>query len=232
MSSVVVQGAIPELRSLAAAALARAIDEPAAFPAQLPFLSALLMPEGRASGAVLRRAERMNGAMPFAEFEPLSPLQRRVLASGVRPGLLERVVMRLRKRPAPTPPGWIDATLRTALAAPAFAAQAQMIAYRGLRRRMFFGPDGPPPAPLSVETFLALIVRSGRPQALPPQAWARLEEIARQRTDQPGWAGPMDRLILAEARKAPGRAEQAAPDPGRAVAGGGPWGKGIGNVSG
>ena len=217
-----VDGAIRELRSLAAAALARALEEPAEFPAHLPHMAALLMPEGRAPAGVLRRGAGMNRAMPFAAFDPASRLQHRVLASGLRPGLPERVATRLRRRRAEVPPGWIDAVLSTALAAPAFLAQAQGTAWRGLRSRAFFAPGGPPSEPLSVATLLVLIVWSGRPGGLPPPAWARLEDVARQMADRPGWAGPTDRLVLAEARKTFGRTGT---DAGQAE-------KGIGNVPG
>jgi len=221
-SSAVLKGAIPELRSLAAAALARAVGEPAELPAQSPHLAALLLAGRQNPPAVLRRGARMAQAMPFEEFAPRSPLQQRVLASGVRPGLPERVITRLRRQPVEVPPGSVVAVVRTALAAPAFLAQAQGIAYRGLRRRVFFAPGGPPSEPASVVTFLSLIIWSGRPAGLPPQAWARLAEVARQMADGPDRAGPTDRLLLAEAQKTFGRGG----------AQGGQGEKGIENVSG
>lgn len=232
LSSTAIHGAVRELRSLAAAALARSLAEPAEFPARLPHLSALLMPEEKPPRAVLRRGARVNRTMPFAAFEPVSPLQHRILAAGLRPRLAERAVTRLRKRLSAPPSSWIAGILGTALAAPGFQAQAQMTVYRGLRRRVFFGPGGPPARPLSVATFLALIIWSGRPKALAPPAWARLEAIAAKLVGQPGWAGPTDRLVLAEARKLLGLAEQDAPVPGGAGSDDGQSEKGIGNVPG
>jgi hypothetical protein len=200
-SSVLMQGAIREMGLLAAAALARALDEPAELPSQLPHLTALLLPERQAPPAILRRGAQMNKAMLFSVFEPVSPFQHRVLASGLRVGFAERVLTRLQQRPAKVPPSWIESSLRTALAGPAFQAQAQGIVYRGLRRRRFFGPGGLPNEPLSVATFLALIVWSGRPNGLPPEAWKHLEDIVRTQAGTPDFAGHMDRLVLAEARE-------------------------------
>lgn len=171
----------------------------------MPNLAVLLTPERPVRSGVSRRARAVNRAMPFAIFEPSSPLQQRVLASGKAPGMLDRLLARWRRDPAQGLPAWVDATVATALSAPAFLAEAQRLAYRGLRSRVFFAPGGPPDQPMAVATFLTLIVRSGRPPGLSPEAWARLEEMARQATDQPGSAGPMDSLILAEARKTFGR---------------------------
>jgi hypothetical protein len=140
----------------------------------------------------------VNKAMPFSVFEPGSPVQQRVLASGKKPRIMERLLTRFRWEPEHVPPEWAQATIATALTAPAFLAEAQRLTYRGLRQRVFFAPGGPPLEPLSVKTFLTLIIRSGRPSGLSEQAWARLEAMAQQASDQPG---PTDRLVLAEARK-------------------------------
>jgi hypothetical protein len=201
LSSTVIQGATRELRSLALASLARALGAGDEMPRQMPNLAILMMPENPVRPRVDRRARAVNGSMPFALFKPQSPLQRRVLASGKPPGLLERLLARFRDEPAQGPPRWAEATVATALSAPAFLAEAQRMAYRGLRDRVFFAPGGPPAQPLSVATFLTLIIRSGRPPGFSPQAWARLEALARQATDRPDPVGPMDSLILAEARK-------------------------------
>jgi len=200
-SSVAVQGAIREFRTLAIAALARALQEPVDHLPQFPHLAALLAPERQPRRAVLRRGARMNRAMLFTAFDPGSPLQHQVLASGVRMGFVERAIQRLQRRPAQVPPGWIDACLRTAFAASGFQARSQGLVYLGLRRRVFFAPGGPPSAPLSVATFAALIVWSGCPKGFPPEGWVRLEDIARRMAGQANWAGPTDRLVLAEARK-------------------------------
>lgn len=221
-SSSVVQGAIGELRLLASCALARAVGEPAEAPAALPHLVALLMPEDKVTRPVQRRGERMNRVMLFAAFIPNSPFQHRVLASGIRSGFLERLVARFRRTPPRLPAVWTDATVHSALAAPAFLAEAQGIAYRGLRRRVLFVPGGPPVQPISVPTLLTLIVWAGRPEAVPVQAWTRLDEVAQRMEAQPGWAGPTDRLLLAEAKKTFGRG----------AADGGQGEKGMTNVSG
>jgi hypothetical protein len=198
-------GAIGEVRSLATVSLARSLDEPVDPIGALPYLSALLLSEDRPPRGVVRRVWQMNQAMQFAEFAPVTSLQHRILASGLRPGPLEQVVSRLHKSPSPTTPEWIDATLRTALSAPDFLRGAQMTAYRGLRRRVFFAPGGPALDPLSVATFLFLILWCGRPTGFPPQAWARLEQVTAGLADQPGWEGPLDRLVLTEACKVLGR---------------------------
>ena len=201
LSSAVIQGAIRELRSLALVALARALGDSPGFSGDMRNLTATLTPVGAVTPSVLRRGNRVNKAMPFSVFEPGSPLQHRVLASGKDPGILERLLTRFRREPAHVPPEWAQATLATALTAPTFLAEAQRLTYRGLRRRVFFAPGGPPLEPLSVQTFLTLIIGSGRPKGLSEQAWARLEAMAREAPDQPGYPGPSDRLVLAEARK-------------------------------
>lgn len=198
LSSTVIQGAIRELRSLALAALARALGDRPVFSGDMRNLTAILTLVGPVPPAVLHRGNRVNKAMPFSLFEPGSPLQQRVLASGKAPGILERLLTRFRREPAHVPPEWAQATLATALTAPTFLAEAQRLMYRGLRQRVFFAPGGPPLEPLSVQTFLTLIIGSGRPSGLSVQAWARLEAMARDAPDQPG---PTDRLVLAEARK-------------------------------
>mgnify|MGYP000454050758 CR=1 FL=1 len=198
LSSAVIQGAIRELRSLALMALARALGDSPGFSGDMRNLTAILTPVGAVPTSVLRRGSRVNNAMPFSVFEPGSPLQQRVLASGKDPGFLERLLTRFRREPAHVPSEWAQAALATALTAPAFLAEAQRLLYRGLRQRVFFAPDGPPLEPLSVQTFLTLIMRSGRPSGLSEQAWARLEAMVQQAPDQPG---PTDRLVLAEARK-------------------------------
>lgn len=198
LSSAVIQGAIGELRSLALIALARALGDSPGFSGDMRNLTAILTPVGAVPLCVLRRGNRVNKAMPFSVFEPGSPLQQRLLASGKEPGNLERLLTRFRREPARVLPEWVQATLATALTAPAFLAEAQRLTYRGLRRRVFFAPGGPPLEPLCVQTFLTLIIRSGRPSGISEQAWARLEAMARDAPDQPG---PTDRLVLAEARK-------------------------------
>lgn len=200
ISSAMVRDAIRELRSLALVSLARAMGERAEFPADMPGLTAVLTSGGQAPPRVQRREHLVNCAMPFALFEPQSALQHRVLASGKAPGFVERLLTRFRRVPAQIPPDWVDATVATALTAPAFLAEAQRVAYRGLRNRVFFAPGGPPLQPISVATFLALIVSSGQKNALSPQVWGRIEALARQAADQPGWPGPTDRLVLAETR--------------------------------
>ncbi|MBC7140066.1 MAG: hypothetical protein H5U17_15355 [Defluviimonas sp.] len=199
-------GAIGEVRSLATVSLARSLDEPVDPIGDLPYLSALLLSEDRPPRGVVRRVWQMNQAMPFAQFAPVTSLQHRILASGLRPGPLEQEVSVLHKSPSLTTPEWIDATLRTALSAPDFLRGAQMTAYRGLRRRVFFAPGGPALDPMSVTTFLFLILWCGRPTGFPPQAWARLEQqVTAGLTAQPGWEGPLDRLVLTEACKVLGR---------------------------
>ena len=201
LSSTVVQGAVRELRSLALIGLARALGDNAGFSGEMRNLTAILIPDGQISPHVLRRGNRVNKAMPFSVFEPTSPLQQRMLASGKGPGILERLLTRLRRESAHVPPEWAEATIAVALTAPAFLAEAQRLTYLGLRGRVFFAPGGPPLEPLSVATFLTLIIRAGRPNGLSKQAWARLESLARRAPEQPGYPGPTDRLVLAEARK-------------------------------
>lgn len=196
--SSVIRGAIFEWRLLALAALARALGDNPGFSEDLRNLTTILTPVSPVPPSVLRRGSWVNKAMPFSLFEPGSPLQQRVLASGKSPGFLERLFARLRREPASIPPEWAQATLATALTAPAFLAEAQRLIYRSLRRRVFFAPGGPPLEPLSVQTFLTLIIGSGRPKGLSEQAWAQLEAMAREVPDQPGRT---DRLVLAEARK-------------------------------
>lgn len=198
LSSAVIQGAIRELRSLALMALERALWDSPGFSGDMRNLTAILIPIGAVPPSVLRRGNRVNKAMPFSLFEPGSPLQQRVLASGKGPGILERLLTRFRREPTRVPPEWAQATLATALTAPAFLAEAQRLTYRGLRRRVLFAPGGPPLEPLSIQTFLTLIIGSGRPKGLSEQAWAQLEAMEREAQDRPG---PTDRLVLAEARK-------------------------------
>lgn len=205
LSSAIILGATRELRSLALISLARALGSVVENPPQMSDLTALLTPEGSVHTSFARRARAVNKVMPFALFEPTGPLQHRVLASGKAPRLLDRLLARFRRDAAQVPPPWVDATVATALISPAFLAEAQRMAYRGLRRRVFFAPGGPPVQPMAVATFLILIVRSGRPPGLSPQAWERLEALARKAMDQLGSVGPMDSLILAEARKTFGR---------------------------
>lgn len=198
LSSAVIQGAIRDSRSLALMALARALGDSPGFSGDMRNLTAILTPVGAVATSVLRRGSTVNNAMPFSVFEPGSPLEQRVLASGKDPGFLERLLTRFRREPAHVPSEWAQATLTTALTAPAFLAEGQRLMYRGLRQRVFFPPGGPPLEPLSVHTFLTLIIRSGRPSGLSEQAWTRLEAMVQQAPDQPG---PTDRLVLAEARK-------------------------------
>jgi len=211
-SSSLALGAIGEVRSLAALSLARSLDESVGPVGDLPWLSKLLLSEDRPPRGVVRRAGRMNEAMPFEQFAPVASLQHRILASGLHPGPLERVVSRLRKSPGPTTPEWINATLRTALSTPDFLRAAQMTAYRGLRRRVFFDPGGPAHDSLSVATFLLLIIWCGRPTGFPPSAWARLEQVTEGMIGHSGWEGPLDRLVLTEARKVLGRDGHDLPD--------------------
>jgi hypothetical protein len=198
LSSAVIQGAIRESRSLALMALARALGDSPGFSGDMRNLTAVLTPVGAVPTSVLRRGSTVNNAMPFSVFEPGSPLQQRVLASGKDPGFLERLLTRFQREPAHVPSEWAQATLTTALTAPAFLAEAQRLTYRGLRQRVFFAPGGSPLEPLSVKTFLTLIIRSGRPSGLSEQAWARLEAMAQQAPDQPGLT---DHMVLAKARK-------------------------------
>ena len=198
LSSAVIQGAIREFHSLALMALARALGDSPGFSGDMRNLTAILTPVGPMPPSVLRRGNRVNKAMPFSAFERGSPLQQRVLASGKDPGILHRLLKRFRRESAHVPPEWAQAMLATALTAPPFLAEAQRLMYRGLRQRVLFAPGGPPMEPLSVQTFLTLIIGSGRPIGLSEQAWARLDAMARDVPDQPGLT---DRLVLAEARK-------------------------------
>lgn len=206
LSSTVIQGAIREFRLLAMISLSRALGESANFPLEMHNLTRVLTLVSHVPRNVVRRSNRVNETMPFSEFEPNSPLQQRVLATGKRPEILERLLTRFHREGAHVPPEWVPATITTALTAPTFLAEAQQLMYLSLRRRIFFAPGGPPLEPLSVATFLTLIVRSGRPIGLSELAWARLVSLARQVPDQPGYPGPTDRLVLAEAVKTLGQA--------------------------
>lgn len=211
-SSALALSAIDEFRSLGAVSLARSMGEPVASVVDFPALSVLMVPEDRLPKGVVRRAGRMNAAMPFTQCAAAGPLQYRVLASGLKHGLVERVIARLRKPPNPTSPDWIDATLNTALAAPDFLREAQITAYRGLRRRVFFAPGGPALDSLSVTTFLVLIQWCGRPSGLFPPAWARLGQVTADMVKKAGWQGPFDRLVLTQAREVLGQDGRDLPD--------------------
>jgi hypothetical protein len=192
--------AVAECRSLAAAALMRGLRIAPPEGSEIDHLAGVLDPYASVNSFVERRFARMDAAMLFDTFAAKSVLSKRTFASGIRPGLWERVVTRLRPTPAQPPQGWAQAVVMTALGAPTFLADMQVVTHRGLRRRMLFDADGPPTTPLHPATLLNLIVLAGRPRGLSTGGWATLVAMADQIEAEADAIGPTDTLVLAEAR--------------------------------
>lgn len=190
--------AIEDCRSLAAWAVARPLGLASTEPPEIGLLAAVLDPEISLPPFAERRFARMNDAMPFDTFAGETELTKRTFASGIRPGLWERLVIWWRPKTERPPQHWAQAVVMTALSAPTFLAEMQAVCHRGLRRRMLFDADGPPTAPLHPATLLRLIVLAGRPRGLSSEGWTALVALA-DRTEADA-IGPTDALVLAEAR--------------------------------